>query len=263
MKTTKVVRFLSIALLAFGISTHAEEPGTRDRALSAVAAKNWEVAEPLLEQLAQANPADPDVCLQLGIRRLDEHRAKEAVDLIGRAAEAAPKRSDIQAQLGHALARRIGEVTFVHQPLLAARMRKAYLTAVELDSNNVGAWIGLTQYSLNAPEIAGGSMEKAEEYAKEVEKRAPGLGAIQRGQVCEQAGKAEEAAGFFRRATEIQPGDPWAWTCLGRVYANSGKLAEARQAFTTAIERQPGFPPAEQGLKDLAAKSAENPAGGK
>lgn len=256
MKTKSLVFVIPLAALAFGAAAAAQEPAPRERALAAAVANQWTVAEPLLEQLAAAEPTDPDVCSQLSRRRLDENRTKEAVELMTRATTAAPERSDLQAQLGHTLGRRIGEVAFVQQAIIAAKMHAAYEKAVKLDPNNVGGWIGLARYSLTAPEIAGGSVEKAAQYAREVDQRAPFPGAMLLGEVAERSGKPDEAVAQYRRATGLNAGDAWAWTSLGRACAAAGKSDEAKKAFGTALERSPGFKPAEEGLKALTAAAS-------
>jgi len=71
---------------------------------------------------------------------------------------------------------RVDDVNVLSKMSLASDGRKAYEKAIELDPNYVAARVGVTQFYLNAPSIAGGSVEKLgreddarknyEEYAK-------------------------------------------------------------------------------------------------
>lgn len=263
MKTpTKIAqRMIALATAVAALSLPARAAGPNDRAraraLAEAAAGHWTAAEPVLQRLAAAEPTDVAACAQLARHRLQQHQAKAAVELLEKAVAAAPRRADLQAQLGNALAQRIGQVAFIHQAIIAVRMRRAYQTAVALDPNNLNGWIGLAQYYANAPAIAGGSLAKAREYAHEVEKRDPYQGALQFGIIDARAGDGAAAAAQYRRAAGLRPQDAWPWILLGQTEAKGGRPAEARQAFAAALKRQPDCAPAQRGLAELDAKSGK------
>ncbi len=178
----------------------------RQRALAAAESGRWSDAEPVLVALTADGESDVQALAALARFRQEQKRHKEAVDLLKRAVQLSPKDSQLHSALGHALARRIGEVNFVHKGLIAGDMLTAYETAVALDPNNLGAWIGLVHYYAEAPAIAGGSLEKAETYAREVERRDPHLGARELAFVFEKAGRTAEAAEQKQKAAERAPG---------------------------------------------------------
>lgn len=177
----------------------------RQRALAAAESGRWSEAEPVLTALTADGESDVQALAALARYRQEQKRHKEAVALLKRAVQLSPKDSQLHSALGHALARRIGEVNFVHQGLIAGDMLTAYETAVALDSNNLGAWIGLVRYHAEAPAIAGGSLEKAETYAREVERRDPRLGARELAFVFEKAGRTAEAAEQRKKAEAHAP----------------------------------------------------------
>lgn len=225
----------------------------RQQALTDAAANRWETAEPLLSALVKGEPADVQACVQLSRRKLTQNKAKEAVELLERAIHAAPNEGDLHLRLGNALAQRIGQVNFMQQAMIAPKMRGAFERAVELDPNHVGGWIGLTQYFANAPSIGGGSLEKAEDFAKEVEKRDAYQGALQRGYVEMKKGQVDAAAQQYRRAGELNPREPWPFVSLGQAYAQVGRKEDARVAFEMALQRQPDCQSALAGIKELDA----------
>jgi len=235
----------AFALLAFGLlNVRAETPATPDRAaaLADANAGRWEQAEPVLATLAAAEPADADACVQLAQRRRQQHRSKEAVELLERAVAAEPTRPDLHSQLGQALAQRIGEVSFIQQAMIAGRMRSAFEKSV----------IGLSRYFMNSPAIAGGSLEKADEFATKVEKLDPFDGVLSHGLIRERAEKWTEAADFYRKALALQGQHAWLQAMLGSALAHAGQKDEARTAFEAALKLQPDNSQARDGLAALA-----------
>ncbi|MBK9130568.1 MAG: sulfotransferase [Gammaproteobacteria bacterium] len=61
------------------------------------------------------------------------------------------------------------------------------------------------------------------------------------GASCAQIGKAAIAEQAFRRATELKPDFPDAFSNLGNILKDQGRLEEAVASFTRAIELNPGF----------------------
>ena len=61
--------------------------------------------------------------------------------------------------------------------------------------------------------------------------------ALQRlGQLALAQNKKSDGLGYFRRLSEVAPGDPSVWATLGQVYAINGSYAQARDAFRHSFE---------------------------
>jgi Flp pilus assembly protein TadD len=264
MKTMTNIRTLAVLSLISFAGLQAQTPATAetstvpDRAtvLAEARAGNWERADAALATVAAATPADVEVCALLALHRLEQRRNKEAVALAERAAEAAPNSADLQSLLGRAYGARIGELAFIQQGMMAPKMLRAFKRSVELDPNHVPGLIGLASYYLNSPAIAGGSYEKAEEYAGEVEKRDAFNGALLRARIRERQEQWPEAATCYRAALALQPQNAWLLTQLGDALAKAGQKAEAKTAFESALQLQPDFAPAREGLQALASTPA-------
>lgn len=258
MKTHIIIRALGALVLCTAVQLRAQDGAPLDRATALAEARSgkWERAEPALEALAATVPADPEVCAQLVLRRLDQKRNKEAVELAERAAEAAPNSAGLQSLLGRALGARINELAFLQQGFVAPKMLRAFKRSVELDANHVPGLIGLASYYLYSPAIAGGSYEKAEEYAVKVEALDPFNGARLRAEIRSRQSKWTEAAGCYRKAIEAQPKNAWLHAQLGQVLAKAGDKPAAKAAFESALHLEPDLAQAKEGLNALEAKTA-------
>ncbi len=78
-----------------------------------------------------------------------------------KAVELAPGNADYQYWFAASSFERVNDVNMLSKMSLASDGRKAFEKAVEIDPGFVAARIGLVQFYLNAPGIAGGSVEKA------------------------------------------------------------------------------------------------------
>jgi tetratricopeptide (TPR) repeat protein len=236
----------------------AQTPAALDREAALVAARtgNWEVAEAPLTKLADGQPADADACALLAQRRQQQHRAKDAVELMERAVAAQPNRADLQAQLGDALGQRMGEISFFQRPSVGGKMREAFERSIALDPLHVPALIGLTRCYLYTPAIAGGSATKAEEFARRAQKLDPVNGGFWLGQTRERQGRWSDAAQAYRQGLAAQDQHGWLYGNLGNALAKAGQKDAARAAFAEALKRQPDLEWVRKALAELGAAPA-------
>lgn len=260
--TSKIIRSGMLAVLLTVVAGAVAQPAPaepRAQALADAQAGRWDAAEPALATLAAATPADTDACVWLARRRLQQKRAKEAVELLERAVAAEPRRADLHSQLGAALGQRMGEVSFMQQAMLSGKLRGAFEKSVALDPDHVAGYIGLARYYTNAPAIAGGSFEKADGFAREVEKRDEFLGNLERGMIAERGEKWADAVAFYRRAVELQPAHARARFALGRALAKSGDKDAARPQLQEALKLAPDFAAARDALAALDGPAKNDP----
>jgi len=88
-------------------------------------------------------------------------KRQEALERFKRAAELAPGNPDYQFWLASASFDRVDDVGMLSKMSLASDGEKAFEAAIALDPGHVAARVGLARFLLNAPGIAGGSVEKA------------------------------------------------------------------------------------------------------
>lgn len=252
MKTNPSLRLLLGLALAGPLS--AQSPV--EQAAAAFKAGDLAAADTLLTPLAAAEKPDPAMLHQLSLVRLRRNQAAEGVTLAEKAVKLAPDRADYQAALGQALSQRIGEVGFMQQAMMAGRMRKAFEKAVELDPNHLGGLVGLSRYYTNAPEIAGGSAEKAREYATRVRQLNPALGETELGHIAERQEDFAEALARYEALAALQDGHGWPHYLCGRMLAKLGRKDEARTRFETALRNDPKLEAARKALAELTAPAS-------
>jgi tetratricopeptide (TPR) repeat protein len=139
-----------------------------------------------------------------------EEKREEAVDHFEKATERDPKNADYLFWLADASFERIDDVNMLSKMSLASDGRKAYEKAVSIDPQHVGAHVGLGQYYMQAPGIAGGSVDKAKKEGETLIAIPGGRGAFQGNMLLAGiAAKAQDWGEMSRRytAAETASGD--------------------------------------------------------
>ena len=243
---------LLAALLLVGRAA-AQTTSPLDDARAALKANDLPKAAALLEPLIGAEARDAAAFNLLSQVRLAQRNAPQAIELAEKATVLDATKPEYFAQLGMALGQRMGEVPFMEQAMMSGKLRKAFAKAIELDPNNLSGLIGLARFYANAPEIAGGSIEKAKEFAVRVQRLDPFLGELELGNVAERGEDFTAALGHFEAAVKLRPGHAWPLYLCGRMLAKLGKKDEARARFETALKLSPSLEAAKKALAGLDA----------
>ena len=209
-------------------------------------------AETVLAPLTTGEKPDAAACHLLGLVRQRQGRAAEAVTLHERATALVATNPEYFSALGVALSERMRELPFMQQAVLAGKLKKAFAKSVELDPNHVPGLIGLARFYTNAPEIAGGSLEKAKELAERVKKLAPFYGEFELGTVAERGEEFADAHTHFEAAVKLQPNHGGAHAAAGRMLAKLGRKDEARAELQRALELDAKNEGAKRALAELA-----------
>lgn len=200
---------------------------------------------------APATPPDAAVLHQRSLELTQQKNFKEAVEASEQATQADPTKPEYFSQLGIALSQRMNEAGFMQMAVLAGKMRKAFERSLALDPNHVSGLIGLARYYTNAPEIAGGSLEKAAEYATRLQKVNPLLGELELGRIAEKDEKPADALAHFDAALQLKPDHTGALLGAGRQLAALGRKDEARARFEAVLKINPESEAAKKGLAAL------------
>ncbi len=214
------------------------------------------LAQAPASSVAAATPADAAALHQQGLERFKQKDYKAAVEFAEKATKADPTKAEYFSQFGIAMSQRMNELNFMQMAVMSGRMRKAFEKSVELDPNHVPGLIGLTRFYTNAPEIAGGSLGKAAEFATRVQKLDPFLGALELARIAEKAEKPDEALAQYEAAAKANPKSTSALTGAGRMLAQLGKKDEARARFEAALKINPEHEAAKKGLAALDAPAS-------
>jgi len=167
------MRHLLTPLLGlFAFSLHAAD---LSQARQLMVARRVPEARPLLEAAVKEEPSNVDALLMLGQCQMDMQELVASVETLAKAAELAPKRTDVLVSYGGvclqqaAVARSLG---------LTKKGRAALEGALEIDPALIDARQILISYYSNAPWFAGGDMDKAYSHAKALRTTAPDQGLI-------------------------------------------------------------------------------------
>jgi len=210
----------------------------------------------ILATFAHAQTPDAAALNQLSIERLQQKNAKEAVDYAEQATKADATKPEYFSQLGMALSQRMNEVNFMQMGMLAGKLKKAFQKSVDLDPNHVPGLIGLARYYTNAPEIAGGSLEKAAEFAQRVRQLDPFLGETELGRVAEKGEAYADALNHYETASKLKPDNAGLQYACGQQLARLGRKDEARTRFEAALTLNPKHQSAQKALAELDAQPA-------
>jgi tetratricopeptide (TPR) repeat protein len=110
---------------------------------------------------ALAHVANAEAEQATGDAETRKGKRKEALERFEHAAELQPGDADGQFWLGSACFDHVDDVGMLSKMSLASEGRKAFENALALDPNHVAARVGLAQFYLGAPGVAGGSVAKA------------------------------------------------------------------------------------------------------
>ena len=254
MKSTRSIRLAAFAASLSVVSAFAQTD--LEKAAAALKGGDAAAAEALVAPLASATPPDAAALHLLSQVRLAQKRTKEAVEAAEAATKADPTRAEHFSQLGMALSARMPEVGFMQMAMLSGRMKSAFEKSVELDPRHVAGLIGLCRFHVNAPEIAGGSLTKAAEYATRLKALVPPLGEAELGRVAEKREDLPAALAHYEASLALRAEAPNTQVAAGRVLAKLGRKDEARARFEAALRLKPDLAPAQQALAELDAPGA-------
>lgn len=217
------------------------------------------IAALILTTLAPAQTPDAAALNQLSIERLQQKDAKGAADYAEQATKADATRPEYFSQLGIALSQRMNDANFMQKAMLAGKLKKAFEKSVELDSNHIPGLIGLSRFYANAPEIAGGSLEKAAEFATRVQQLNPFLGEVELGRVAEKGESYADALTHYEAAAKLKPDNAGLQYACGQQLVRLDRRNEARARFTAALRLNPEFEAAKKALAELDTTPAASP----
>jgi predicted Zn-dependent protease len=256
MKTKIILLAALAASCVIDLRAEAKSPVTQ--AASALKAGDIAAAESLVAPLAAVTPPDAAALNLLSQIRLAQRRVKDAVDAAEAATQADPTKPEHFSQLGAALSMRMGEVGFMQLAMLSGKMKSAFEKSVELDPKHVPGLIGLARFYSSAPEIAGGNLRKAADFAERVKVLLPHAGEFELGRIAEKREEFATALAHYEASLAIRADSPNVQVSAGRMLVRLGRKDEARARFEVALQQNPNHSVAKKALAELDAPRKEN-----
>jgi tetratricopeptide (TPR) repeat protein len=226
MRITLLLLFISSSLFA----------QTVDRAKILWENKNLAEAKRLLTTVKKDNKEFAAAQYYLGRVAFDEKDYDAAEDYFEEAIEVNNKVAEYHTWYGNTLGTVAENANLFKQAMLAPKMKSAWEKAVELDPKTVDARESLIQYYLQAPSIAGGSVDKAKEIANEIVKLKPAEGHRQLGNIFYKEKNLVEAEKEFMAMAKA---DPAYASGLANFYINQKQYDKAFALFEDDLKKNP------------------------
>ena len=229
---------LALPCLAYAQSTDAEFQ-------SLLKERKFQEVEVLANAKIAKNPSDELAIWYLTNVTANDKAKRETSIVKAEACIAALPKS---AKCHHSVGRLYGATALSSGPLdmlkYASRIKDEFLLAVELDSSNYDARRDLSQYYLQAPGIAGGSLRKAKNNADEMGKINPTLGKLLRADVHiyeKEFDEAEVLLAGIKPGTDEQAinGLTQGWISLGFGLIVDKQAAKAQVLFERLLQGDP------------------------
>ncbi|MFN3323948.1 MAG: tetratricopeptide repeat protein [Bryobacteraceae bacterium] len=167
---------------------------------------------------------------------------KKATEVLEKAVELEPKRSDYYHWLGRAYGRRAETSSFFTAPGYASRARQNLEKAVELDPRNKDATYDLFEYYLQAPGFLGGGLEKAQRLMARLKEIDEVEYYYAQAQLAESRKEFQRAEQQLRRAAELAPRQAGRVLDLARFLAQQGRVQESEAVLKQAEKIDPNEP---------------------
>jgi Flp pilus assembly protein TadD len=194
-------------------------------------------------QVLSANPApDATIYALMGKNYFMLADYSMAIRLFEKAHSLRPQDCDYELWLGRAYGRRAETGSWLLAAPNASKARQHFERAAALDPHNAEAMNDLFDYYLNAPEVLGGGLDKAERIAGKIARERPPESHSELGRIAERRKQYTEAENQLRRAMDLAPGQVGRVLDLARYLAKLGRAAESDALFVEASQLGPRDP---------------------
>jgi tetratricopeptide (TPR) repeat protein len=164
---------------------------------------------------------------------------KKAVEAFERAEKLQPADSRLKNWLGRSWGRRAETSNPLMAAGYAAKARRYFEEAVQLNPSDHEAVNDLFSYYLEAPGFLGGGMDKALALAEKIKTNDPAEYHFALAQIAERRKQYDLAEGQLHKAVDLAPKQVGRIIDLAKFLARRGKLSDAEKAFQLAAKTDP------------------------
>jgi tetratricopeptide (TPR) repeat protein len=158
-----------LLLILLTISTQLYAQSSLENGINLFNREKYSAAKEIFESILEGNDAEADAHLYLAKCLFQLGDLDEAIEHGERAVELDEKNADYHFELGLMYAEDARDASIFRAPFVAGKVKDEFLRTVELDPEHLDGRIGLAEFYLQAPGIAGGDFDKALEQAKIIE----------------------------------------------------------------------------------------------
>ena len=227
--------FVLILMLALtGCAT--KKLGPMEQGIQDFDARQFDTAKTNFETVLAGEAENAQANYYLGRIALESGEIDTGVELLEKAVKLDDANSEYHLRLGIAYSMKIQKVSFFEKGQLAPRLKSEFEKAVETDPENLQARMGLAQYYLNAPPIAGGSTEKAMEQIDAIKQLDPKQGHFFMEQIHMATKEYGKAEGELQSAMKLDAADPDIHYQLGMLHQTAEDFPAAFESLENAIK---------------------------
>ena len=158
-----------LLLILLTLSTQLYAQSSLDNGISLYNQEKYSAAKEIFESFLEKNDGNSEAHLYLAKCLFQLGDLDEAIEHGERAVELDDKNPDYHFELGLLYAEDARDASIFRAPFLAGNIKEQFKRTIELDPNHLEGRIGLGEFYLQAPGIAGGDLDKALEQAKIIE----------------------------------------------------------------------------------------------
>lgn len=228
----------SIMALSFLIVTCIAAQSTIEEGKILFEKQKYEQASEIFSQIIDQDEENSEANYFMGmIHFVSEGDLDEAEEYFTRAIELEPDNAQYHYMSGANYGRQAQEASIFSQLSLASSCKEEFEKAVELDPKHVNARVSLIRYLVEAPGIAGGSIDDARAQTTELLQYDNYLSQIMLALIENNEENYNEAANAYLQAEEIDSTRIGAYNSLGYLYLlNLNQPDKALEQFKKLVE---------------------------
>jgi len=198
-------------------------------------------ARAIVEPRVQQNPNDAEAAYLLSQIKQAYGDLDAALKLAQKAVALDGRNSRYHYQLAQIYGEMAEKASIFRQLGLAHKFRDEAEVAAQLDPNYVDARVGLMEFYLQAPGIAGGDKKKARAIADDIGRINPVEGSLAQARLAQQAKDTVKQEAALLKAVEAGPRNYEANVSLGNFYGEGlKKYNQAEKYLRAALQIDPG-----------------------
>jgi tetratricopeptide (TPR) repeat protein len=165
----KNILLILIIVLSTQVYTQSDKSKELENGINLFNQEKFVAAKDIFESVLEKNDGIAEAHIYLAKCLLELGDLDEAIEHGEKAVELDNKNADYNFELGLIYAEDARDASIFRAPFVAGRVKDQFLKTVELDPGHLQGRIGLAEFYLQAPGIAGGDVDKALEQAKIIE----------------------------------------------------------------------------------------------
>jgi tetratricopeptide (TPR) repeat protein len=201
--------------------------------------RKFDEARTVTQAAVSANPNDDRGIHCLGVIAMNVNKPREAITQFEHAIKVNDTSSLHHEWLGNALGSIADSTSKLKQPFLAPRIKSEFERAVVLNPRNTGARHGLIQFYSQAPGFMGGSMDKAKEQAREIQKVSLPQGHWEMANLLLREKKIDEAEAEYVEVINSAPDSANFWLRVGTHYQDRQMWPQAFSLYDRMLKQFP------------------------